>query len=236
VRGVQFSYGSSEELAADIDASSDDHGIALSCTDGLRDGEWVLVSFSIEDENLSVAGRVTLRGDDTRLIFEERDWLRLCEFAGADGCSCADRQSMQLPACSVHPPPNSRVLVVDDDPDLQQVMRCMLRANGFEVTTVSTAEEAFSYVRGLDVDLLVLDCNLPGMSGLEFVRRIRCEPCCGRLPVLFLTAHCSPDDVAEAFSAGADDFVGKPFRAPELGARIIGLLRRSNPPEMAEQS
>jgi two-component system phosphate regulon response regulator PhoB len=76
-------------------------------------------------------------------------------------------------------------------------------------------------------DLLVLDWNLPGMTGIELCRLIRREPTLQALPVLFLTGHVSSKDVVEAFASGADDYVVKPFRAPELGARIFGLLRRT---------
>ncbi len=68
---------------------------------------------------------------------------------------------------------------------------------------------------------------LPGKSGLELCREIRELPKHGAMPVLFLTANTSPSDMVEAFASGADDYVVKPFRAPELGARIFGLLRRA---------
>ena len=76
-------------------------------------------------------------------------------------------------------------------------------------------------------DLLVLDWNLPGMNGIDLCRHFRREPQFVTLPVLFLTVHSSSRDVVEAFASGADDYVVKPFRAPELGARIFGLLRRA---------
>jgi two-component system, OmpR family, phosphate regulon response regulator PhoB len=105
----------------------------------------------------------------------------------------------------------------------------MLRASGFEVCSVGTAEEAFDHLLQSRVDLLVLDWNLPGMTGLELCKRLRQEPSAlAQLPILFLTAHSSSQDVSQAFAAGADDFVTKPFRALELGTRVLGLLRRSS--------
>ena len=123
---------------------------------------------------------------------------------------------------SVH----ARVLLCDDDRDIREVVGAMLEAVGLSVETATSAEEALERVRALPYDLLVLDWNLPGMTGIELCRLLRREPKLVTLPVLFLTAHASSKDIVEAFASGADDYVVKPFRAPELGARIFGLLRR----------
>jgi two-component system phosphate regulon response regulator PhoB len=82
-------------------------------------------------------------------------------------------------------------------------------------------------VREKHFDMLVLDWSLPGMTGIDLCRKIRNEPSLAAIPVLFLTAHSSSKDIVDAFASGADDYVSKPFRAPELGARIFGLLRRA---------
>jgi two-component system phosphate regulon response regulator PhoB len=118
------------------------------------------------------------------------------------------------------------ILFVDDDPDVGNVVSAMLEAVGFTVVVVRSAEDALRELDQRAFDLVVLDWTLPGMSGLELCRavRVRCE----RLPVLFLTANAEGHDVVEAFAGGADDYVIKPFRAPELGARIFGLLRRGS--------
>jgi two-component system phosphate regulon response regulator PhoB len=123
--------------------------------------------------------------------------------------------------------PHARVLVVDDDRDIREVVGAMLDAVGLTVESATSAEEALERVRAHSFDLLVLDWNLPGMTGVELCRLIRRDPQLSTLPVLFLTAHASSHDVVEAFASGADDYVVKPFRAPELGARIFGLLRRA---------
>jgi two-component system phosphate regulon response regulator PhoB len=123
--------------------------------------------------------------------------------------------------------PTARVMLVDDDPDIREVVGAMLDAVGLTVDAVMSAEEALVRVRGSAYDLLVLDWNLPGMTGIELCRLIRKDPHLSTLPVLFLTAHAASRDVVEAFASGADDYVVKPFRAPELGARIFGLLRRA---------
>jgi two-component system phosphate regulon response regulator PhoB len=123
--------------------------------------------------------------------------------------------------------PHARVLVVDDDRDIREVVGAMLDAVGLTVESAMSAEEALERVRAASFDLLVLDWNLPGMTGVELCRLIRRDAKLATLPVLFLTAHASSHDVVEAFASGADDYVVKPFRAPELGARIFGLLRRA---------
>lgn len=122
---------------------------------------------------------------------------------------------------------DARVLLVDDDRDICDVVGAMLDAVGLRVEAARSAEEALDRIRAASYDLLVLDWNLPGMTGVELCRAIRSEPTLSTLPVLFLTAHAASRDVVEAFASGADDYVAKPFRAPELGARIFGLLRRA---------
>jgi two-component system phosphate regulon response regulator PhoB len=120
----------------------------------------------------------------------------------------------------------ARVMLVDDDRDIRDVVGAMLEAVGLAVETATSAEEALERMRARPPSLVVLDWNLPGMTGIELCRVVRREPRLSSMPVLFLTAHASSRDVVEAFASGADDYVVKPFRAPELGARIFGLLRR----------
>jgi two-component system phosphate regulon response regulator PhoB len=121
----------------------------------------------------------------------------------------------------------SRLLLVDDDADIREVVGAMLEAVGLVVDVAESAEEALERVRREPFDLLVLDWSLPGMSGLELCRTVRGEPEIAGTPILFLSAHVSSRDIVDAFASGADDYVAKPFRAPELGARIFGLLRRA---------
>ena len=132
--------------------------------------------------------------------------------------------------------PSARVLVVDDDRDIRDVIGAMLDAVGLNVESATSAEEALERVRARSFDLLLLDWNLPGMTGIELCRLIRRDRVLATLPVLFLTAHASSRDVVEAFASGADDYVVKPFRAPELGARIFGLLRRARMAQTAQAS
>lgn len=120
----------------------------------------------------------------------------------------------------------ARVLVVDDDDAIRDMVAAMLEAVGLIVTTAASAEEALDLFRETVFELIVLDWNMPRMTGLELCRTLRQRPALAALPVLFLTSNTSSSDMVEAFAAGADDYVVKPFRAPELGARIFSLLRR----------
>jgi two-component system phosphate regulon response regulator PhoB len=121
----------------------------------------------------------------------------------------------------------ARVLLVDDDAEVCDVVGAMLEAVGFSIESVPTGERALERIAKGDIDMVVLDWTLPTMSGIELCRAVRRDPTYGAIPVIFLTANASSRDVVDAFASGADDYVVKPFRAPELGARIFGLLRRS---------
>ena len=132
------------------------------------------------------------------------------------------------PRTTLRPPPSgARVLIVDDDPDIRDVVAAMLEAVDLSVVAVASGEEALVRVHAERFDLLVLDWNLPKMTGLDLCRALRRDPLVGAIPVLFLTANASSQDMVDAFACGGDDFVVKPFRAPELGARIFALLRRA---------
>jgi two-component system phosphate regulon response regulator PhoB len=139
-----------------------------------------------------------------------------------------DTARSPAPHRSVRPSgPGARVLIVDDDPDIRDLVSTMLEAVGLIVAQAPSAEEALERIRTETFELLVLDWNLPKMTGLDLCRLIRREVALASLPVLFLTANASSQDMVEAFACGGDDYVVKPFRAPELGARIFSLLRRT---------
>lgn len=230
MRGILYQFESYEALALLLEAGGDEQELELPCCEGLKDGEWVLGTFTVGEESTAVAACVVDRGEGLRLAFTDRDWSRLWQFANSTEPPTLPPPSMPLPAFDIKAPPDTSVLIIDDDGDLQNVVCAMLRAAGFKACSVSSAEEAFDLLREARPDLMVLDWNLPGMSGVDFCRRLRREQKSSRVPVLFLTAHSSTADVVEAFAAGADDFVSKPFRAPELAARVLGLIRRSQMP------
>jgi two-component system phosphate regulon response regulator PhoB len=138
----------------------------------------------------------------------------------------ADSPLSEIPPSSVVPL-SARILLVDDDPATRDEVRAMLAEVGLVVEVVESATEASSRMAAVAFDALVLDWSAPGMQALDFVRGLRRDPKRAPLPVLFLSDRPSSRDVVEAFASGADDFLPKPFRAPELGARIFGLLRRA---------
>jgi two-component system phosphate regulon response regulator PhoB len=197
----------------------------LPAEDGLVDGQWLVATFSIGNDATSVAGRVADRGSELHLTFEERDWNQLCRFANGQ-CSPSIPPPCREGTEMVSAPPGTTVLVVDDDPALRSIVCTMLHASRITTLQVASAEEALDWLAKHRADLLVLDWGLPGMNGVELCERLRKDPSQKGLPILFLTGHSSSTDLVEAFEAGADDFVSKPFRAPELRARVLGLLRR----------
>jgi two-component system KDP operon response regulator KdpE len=118
----------------------------------------------------------------------------------------------------------SRILVVDDEPQLRRVMRSTLSALGFIVDDADTGEAALQRVRKDKFDLILLDINLPGRSGLSVCREIRER---SDVNILMLTVRDRPQDKIEALDAGADGYVTKPFDVNELLARIRASLRRA---------
>lgn len=232
MHGIALEYPSFDGLLAALGHGADEHELELPSCDGLGDGQWVVVSFTIGGESTSVAARVEDRGNGLRLTFADRDWSRLFSFASGEGppsCPPTCRGSGPEP---VSAPPGTRVLVVDDDAATQSVVCQLLRASGICPDSAGSAEEAVAVLESSPADLVVLDWSLPGMTGLELCRLLRQNPRLSGVPVLFLTAHSTSDDLVSAFDAGADDFVSKPFRAPELRARVLGLLRRARGPEV----
>jgi DNA-binding response OmpR family regulator len=123
----------------------------------------------------------------------------------------------------------SRVLVAEDDPDISQPLVRALGREGYEVTHVTDGPSALSQALHGQVDLLVLDLGLPGMDGLDVCRSLRSRG--STLPVLVLTARTEEPDLVVGLDAGADDYVGKPFRLAELMARVRAQLRRASGPE-----
>ena len=124
-----------------------------------------------------------------------------------------------------------RILVVDDEPQIRRVLRTALSAQGYEVSDARSGEEAVKKLGDEKFDLILLDVNLPGMSGLEACRAIRHETLGPEIPIIMLTVRNAEKDIVEALDAGADDYVVKPFSTPELLARIRAALRRAPLPQ-----
>ncbi len=117
-----------------------------------------------------------------------------------------------------------RILVVDDDPALITALKRGLSYDGFAVDTARSGDEGLAIARERQPDLVILDVMLPGIDGLDVLRRLRAAD--ERLPVLMLTARDAPADQVQGLAAGADDYVVKPFTWDVLLARVHALLRR----------
>ncbi|HEX5740397.1 MAG TPA: response regulator transcription factor, partial [Pilimelia sp.] len=119
----------------------------------------------------------------------------------------------------------ARLLVVEDDPSILELLSASLRYAGFEVTTATTGGTAVDAAREARPDLVVLDVMLPDLDGFEVIRLMRADG--ARTPVVFLTARDATDDKIRGLTLGGDDYVTKPFSLEELTARIRAVLRRT---------
>jgi two-component system phosphate regulon response regulator PhoB len=121
------------------------------------------------------------------------------------------------------------ILVVEDEHAIQELIAVNLEQAGYLPLRATSAEEAIEMVRRKLPDLVLLDWNLPGMSGVELARRLRAEPRTHGVPIIMLTARASEHDKLVGLDTGADDYVIKPFSPRELNVRIKTVLRRSSP-------
>lgn len=128
------------------------------------------------------------------------------------------------------PPAAPRILVVDDELDLANLIKHALeRGRDAVVEVVTSGDAALDAVRGATPDLVILDLNLPGVDGTDVCRRIRSHPATATLPIIMLTARTSEPDRVSGLDLGADDYLTKPFSLRELGARVRAVLRRRRP-------
>jgi len=117
-----------------------------------------------------------------------------------------------------------RILVVDDDPQIRRVLKVTLTGQGYEVDDAKNGDAALEKLRDARFDLVLLDMNMPGISGLDACRAMREQ---SEIAIIMLTVRDNETDKVEALDAGADDYVTKPFTTPELSARIRAALRRT---------
>jgi len=125
------------------------------------------------------------------------------------------------------------ILVVEDEPGIQEVLRFNLGYQGHEVIIAADAEEANTALRKALPDLILLDWMLPGMSGIEFAKKVRADARLKEVPIIMLTARTEERDKVLGLDTGADDYITKPFSPRELMARIKAVLRR-RAPQMTE--
>lgn len=121
---------------------------------------------------------------------------------------------------------NARILVVDDEQDLLEILKFNLETEGYEVMTATSAEDALQ----LDIasfDLLLLDVMMGGMSGFAMARQLKDNPATAPVPIIFLTARDTENDTVTGFNLGADDYISKPFSLREVMVRVRAVLRRT---------
>ncbi len=132
------------------------------------------------------------------------------------------------------PDARASILVVDDEPDLRDLLATSLRFAGFEVTAVASGRAALDAQQQSPADLIVMDVMMPAMDGFTAVRKLRARG--DDVAVLFLTARDTADDAVQGFTVGADDYVTKPFSLAEVVARIEAILRRTSARRGDEES
>ena len=130
---------------------------------------------------------------------------------------------------------SAHILVVEDEPGIQELLRFNLGHHGHEVTLAADAEEASARMRDNVPDLILLDWMLPGASGVDLARRVRADPRLKEVPIIMLTARGDERDKVLGLETGADDYITKPFSPRELMARIKAVLRR-RAPQMTEDT
>lgn len=122
-----------------------------------------------------------------------------------------------------------KILLIEDEAAIREMVGLALSAAGYELHQAESGEEGFALLNEHVPDLVLLDWMLPGMSGIDFARRIKKDPLCSHIPIIMLTARGEEEDKIRGLDSGADDFVTKPFSPRELAARIKAVLRRASP-------
>ena len=121
---------------------------------------------------------------------------------------------------------NQRILVVDDEQDLLEILKFNLETEGYEVTTATSAEEALE-TDITSFDLILLDVMMGGMSGFAMAKKLKDNPQTAGVPIIFLTARDTENDTVTGFNLGADDYISKPFSIREVMVRVRAVLRRT---------
>jgi two-component system phosphate regulon response regulator PhoB len=145
------------------------------------------------------------------------------------------KQASSKPRPGQAAPPAPRILVVDDEEDLLELVRYNLTKEGYDVACVVSGEEALKAARKLPPDLIVLDLMLPAVDGLEVCRRLKADPKTRDILIVMLTAKGEEADMVAGLERGADDYIAKPFSPRVLSARVRALLRREEARRLEDQ-
>ncbi len=116
--------------------------------------------------------------------------------------------------------PSFSILIVDDEPNNIQLLGNLLKENGYNVEFALDGEKAFDWLDSKPFDLVLLDIMMPGMDGYTVCKKIKSDVSKRHLPIIFITAKTETDDIVKGFDAGGSDYITKPFKAPELLARV----------------
>ena len=128
-----------------------------------------------------------------------------------------------------------KILVVDDEQDLLEILKFNLETEGYDVTTATSAEDALRLDIG-GYDLMLLDVMMGGMSGFAMARKLKDNPATAAIPIIFLTARDTENDTLTGFNLGADDYISKPFSIREVLVRIRAVLRRTADPSAPQSN
>ena len=123
------------------------------------------------------------------------------------------------------------VLVVEDDPDIRELLKFTLERAGLKVVAAESGEDALTVLDGPQPSVAIIDWMLPGINGVELTQRLREDPLTSAMPLIMLTARGEEADKLKSFDSGIDDYLTKPFSPKELVARVKALIRRSGLPE-----
>ncbi|MBN2038396.1 MAG: response regulator [Spirochaetes bacterium] len=126
------------------------------------------------------------------------------------------------------------IYAIDDEADIQEIIRINLKSEGYEVRTFSSAEKALPEIEKAEPDLIILDIMMDGMDGYEFCRKLRSDDRWKNIPIIFLSAKSEEFDKVLGLELGGDDYVTKPFSVRELISRTKAVLRRSGAPDAVE--
>jgi len=121
---------------------------------------------------------------------------------------------------------SKKIFVIDDEKDIQEIIRINLRGEGYDIACFSTAEEALKGLEASGPDLFILDIMMPGIDGYEFCRRVRASDSWKRIPIIFLSARSDEIDRVLGLELGGDDYMTKPFSVKELKSRVKAMFRR----------
>ena len=127
-----------------------------------------------------------------------------------------------------------KILIVDDEPDVADLVAYHLRAKGYQVETVNDPTASIGAARSFLPDLLILDIMMPDLNGMQICRIIRADPRLQQVPIIFLTAKAEENDRISGFETGCDDYICKPFSTKELVLRVQSILRRVSDDAPAE--